>query len=113
MLKQVSLTTATSIADLAAVYSAKTAEVDVAALAGELKSKIAAAVEADDLEQLLVVWDRKEILMALASRHFRNCKVEVFTSWVTRAIQSTRDEQLKRAIRDKVPTIAAESPNPL
>ncbi len=105
MLKRIDLSTDKSIADLAASYTARTAELDVAALAAEIKTKIAVAVTAGDLTALLAIYDRKKPLLALASSHLRNWKVEIFSAWIARAIQSMRDDRLRQVIRAVLPEI--------
>ncbi|WP_338525208.1 AAA family ATPase [Pseudomonas batumici] len=107
MLKQVDLSADKSIAAIAASYTARTTELDVVALAADMKTKITAAVAAGDLASLLAVYDRKKPLLALASAHLRNWKIEVFTAWVTRAIQSSHDDRLHQAIRAVLPEVTA------
>jgi len=107
MLKQIDFSADKSIADLASSYAARTADLDVIALAGEIKSKIETAVAAGDLAALLAVYDRKKPLLALASSHLRNWKVEVFSAWITRAIQSPRDDRLRSAIQSVLPEVIA------
>jgi hypothetical protein len=106
MLKQIDLSADKSITDLAASYAARTSELDVVSLATEMETKIAAAIAAGDLPALLAIYDRKKPLLALAASHLRNWKVEVFSSWVARAIQSSRDDRLRNAIRTVMPEIA-------
>lgn len=105
MLKQIDFSTDKSIADLTASYTARTAELDVTVLAAEIETKIGAAVASGDLAALLAVYDRKKPLLALASSHLRNWKVEVFSAWITRAIQSTRDDRLRQVIRTVLPEL--------
>lgn len=107
MFKKIDFSTDKSIADLAASYVARTAELDVASLATEMEARIAAAVAAGDLAALLAIYDRKKPLLALASSHLRNWKVEVFSAWIVRAIRSTRDDRLRQAIRTVLPEVAA------
>ncbi len=107
MLKQIDFSADKSIEDLAASYAAQTAQLDVAALATEMKTKIAVAVADGDICSLLAVYDRKKPLLALASSHLRNWNVEVFSAWTTRAIQSTRDNRLRQAIIAVLPEVTA------
>lgn len=107
MLKQLDFSSDKSIDALATSYAARTAELDVVALATEIRTKITDAVTAGDLLALLAVYDHKKPLLALASSHLRNWKVEVFTAWVTRAIQSSRDDRLRQAIHAVLPPIIA------
>ncbi len=94
-----------SVAELAASYAAETSKLDVTAIAAEIKAKIDSAVVSGDLAALLAVYDRKRPLLALASSHLRNWKVDVFSAWVTRAIQSTRDDRLRQAIHGVLPEL--------
>lgn len=107
MLKQIDFSTNTSVSDLAASYAMRTAELDVAALASQIKTRIESAIAAGDLAALLAVYDRKMPLLALASSHLRSWKMDVFSAWVARAIRSTRDDRLCRAIRTVVPEVTA------
>ncbi len=107
MLKQIDLSGNESISDLAASYSARTSELDVFSLAVEMKKKICTAVSDGDVAALLAIYDRKKPFLALASLHLRSSKVEAFSAWVTRAIQSTRDDRLRQAIRHVLPDIIA------
>lgn len=105
MLKQIDFSADKSVVDLAASYAARTSELNVAKLADEMETKIAAAIAAGDLAALLAIYDRKKPLLALASSHLRNWKVEVFSAWVMRAIQSSRDDRLRNAIRTVMPEV--------
>lgn len=107
MLKQIDFSADKSVADLATSYSLKTTELDVSAIAAEIQTKIDAAVVSEDLVALLAVYDRKKPLLALASSHLRNWKVEVFSAWITRAIQSTRDDRLRQIISSVLPEVIA------
>ena len=105
LLKQIDLSDGNTVADLATSYHARTSELDVVALATEIETKIAAAIASGDLVALLAIYDRKRPLLALASSHLRNWKVEVFSAWVVRAIQSSRDDRLRNAIRHVMPEV--------
>ena len=105
MLKQIDLSADKSIADLQASFAARTSELDISQLASDIETKITAAVGAGDLVALLAVYDRKKPLLALASSHLCNWKVDVFSAWVTRAIQSTRDDRLRRAVSSVLPDV--------
>ncbi|RXT64652.1 AAA family ATPase [Pseudomonas syringae] len=105
VLKQIDLSADNSIVDLSASYAARTSELNVAALANEVENKIAAAIDAGDLAALLSIYDRKKPLLALASAHLRNWKVEIFTAWVARAIQSSHDYRLRNAISAVMPLV--------
>jgi len=107
LLKQIDFSTDDSIASLASSYSARTAELDVFALATEIRSKISDAVDAGDLAALLAIYDRKKPLLALASAHLRNSKVDVFSAWTTRAVNSSRDDRLRVAVTSALPKIVA------
>ena len=105
MLKQFDFSQDRSVAELAASYAARTADLKVSALATEIKAKISAAVASGDLPALLAIYDRKKPLLALAASHLRNCKMEVFSAWATRAIQSARDDRLRQAITAVLPEL--------
>ncbi len=105
MLKQIDFSAEKSIADLTSSYAARTSELDISQVASEIEVKISTAVDAGDLVALLAVYDRKMPLLALASSHLRNWRIEVFSAWVTRAIQSTSDDRLRRAVNAALPDI--------
>lgn len=105
MLKQIDFSKEKSVTELAASYATKTSELNVTAIAAEIKAKIDSAVVSGDLAALLAVYDRKRPLLALASSHLRNWKVDVFSAWVTRAVQSTRDDRLRQAIHGVLPEL--------
>ncbi|WP_199184959.1 AAA family ATPase [Cryobacterium sp. M15] len=107
MLKQVDLSADKTVAGLAANYATRTSRIDVSALASEIESKISASVDAADLPALLAVWDRKKSLLALAASHLRHTKVDVFSAWTTRAIQSKEDTRLRDAVHAVLPVIVA------
>jgi ABC-type branched-subunit amino acid transport system ATPase component len=107
ILKQLDFSGEKSIADLTASYSVQTGKLNVAELAADIENKIAAAVSASDLPALLAVYDRKKPLLALASSHLRNCRVDAFSAWTARAIQSARDERLRLAITAVLPELIA------
>lgn len=106
-LKQIDLSADTSTAELAETYASKTAEVDVRSLVGEMEAKIDAAITREDVVALLAVYDRKKALLALASSHLRNWKVDIFLGWVARAMQSTHDNRLRRAVAAVLPVLSA------
>lgn len=107
MLKQIDFSKHKTISDLTASYTAQTAELNITILATEIKTKISTAIASGDLVALLAIYDRKKPLLMLASSHLRNWKVDVFSAWITRAIQSTRDDRLRQAISAVLPHISA------
>jgi hypothetical protein len=107
MLKQVDLSGDGTVAGLAANYATRTSEIDVVALASEIESRISASVNAGDLPALLAVWDRKKPLLALAASHLRHSKVDLFSAWTVRAIQSKEDARLRDAVHAVLPNIVA------
>ena len=105
LLKQIDFSTNNSVLDLASNYTAKTAEVDIPDIASQIRAKITTAVSTRDLAALLAVYDRKKPLLAIASSRLCNLKVEVFSAWTTRAIQSPNDDRLRLAISSVLPTL--------
>lgn len=105
-LKTVDLSAEKTIPDLAASYAAKTEQVDIVAIATEIRTKIEEAITARDLRRLLAVYDRKEPLLAIASR-LRTGHVREFSAWVTRAMGSREDDRLRNAIRAYLPLVTA------
>jgi ABC-type branched-subunit amino acid transport system ATPase component len=105
LLKQLDFSESDSISDLDASYRRKTEELDVLGLEREIRGKVSAAVSSGNLNEFLAVYDRKKPLLALASSHLRNWKVEIFSAWATRAIQSSRDDRLRQVISAVLPEI--------
>lgn len=105
-LKKIDFSGDKSVADLAASYAARTQEIDVPRLASEIRAKIVDAIDKGDLLAFLAIYDRKKPLLALAASHLRNWRVDVFSAWVARAIQSEQDERLRKAIRTIMPEIS-------
>jgi len=83
----------------------RVAEIDVAALAKEIRDAITEAIADKDLEALLRVYDRKNHIIATAARYLRGSHKDVFTGWVMRAIKDPEKPRLRDAIRAVVPSI--------
>lgn len=107
MLKQVDLSGDKSIGDLAANYVEKAGALDVAAIASEFESNIRKAVDAGDLPALLALYDRKKPLLAIASSRLCHWKIDEFSAWITRAIQSPADDRLRQAMASVLPVLEA------
>ena len=70
-------------------------------------TRIEEAIKADDLPKLLANYDNKG-LMALASKHLKNCKLDAFTSWFTRVLRNNKVTDLVPAIQKELPNIEAK-----
>lgn len=105
-LKKIDLRDAISPADLAVSYAAKTAALDVFAIAKEAQDRIEKAVREDNLPLLLANFDNKALL-ALAARHLKNTPKGAFESWITRAVLDPKAEKLKAALVGVLPAVAA------
>lgn len=106
MLKRIDFSTDKSVDDLAISYTTQTSALDVTAIANGIEKMIADAIANDDLPALLAIYDRKKPLLAFAAR-LRNCSLNEFTAWVTRAIQSKEDDRLRMAVASVLPTPTA------
>lgn len=84
----------------------RAAEIDVAALAREVRDAISEAIVADDLEALLRVYDRKNHVIMSAAR-MRGCHKDAFVAWVIRAIKDPKRSDIRDAIKSVVPLINA------
>jgi ABC-type cobalamin/Fe3+-siderophores transport system ATPase subunit len=104
-LKTIDLSNAESVDELHAFYKERTSSLDVRELADEVRTRIADAVGNDDLIALLAIYDRKKPLLALASSHLRNWNIEVFSSWLVRAMQSSHDDRLREAVISALPKL--------
>ena len=107
MLKQVDLSGDQTVEDLTTNYAQKAGALDVTAIASELASKITCAIDTDDLPALLAIYDRKKPLLALASSRLCHLRLDEFTAWVTRAIQSPTDDRLRQAMSSVLPPLKA------
>lgn len=103
-LKKLDLSDATNISDLQNAYNEKTTGLNVAQMADLVSSAINNAIEQKDLEALLRVYDDKG-LFALAATHLTGRSLKQFESWLGRALGSSQESDIKRAISEILPSI--------
>jgi energy-coupling factor transporter ATP-binding protein EcfA2 len=106
VLKKIDLSGALAVADIANQYAEKTGALDITKIAQAASARIADAIKTDNLPTLLASYDNKG-LMALASSHLKNCKLDAFTSWLTRALRNNKVPNLIAAIQKELPIIRA------
>ena len=87
-LKAVDLSDASTIGDLAAEYCAKTAALDINAIAKGARETIQSAMQEGDLPKFLTIYDDKGLLAVAASK-LRNSKLSAFEDWLTLACCGT------------------------
>jgi hypothetical protein len=107
VLKKIDLSGALTVADIAVEYVARTGALDIDEIAKTVSTRIEEAVKADDLPKLLANYDNKG-LMALASKHLKNSKLDAFTSWLTRVLRNDKVPDLMTAIQKQLPSIEAK-----
>lgn len=105
-LKKIDLSGASTVADIAAEYAAKTSALDVAAIGAAATARINAAIAGQDLAELAKHYDNKG-LMALVARHLKNTPLGEFEMWLTRALRNNLVPELTRALRRVLPEIRA------
>jgi energy-coupling factor transporter ATP-binding protein EcfA2 len=107
LLKKVDLSDASSVADLAKEYAARTGMLDIYKIARTASTRIEEAISSDNLPMLLVNYDNKGLL-ALASKHLKNSKLDAFISWLTRVLRNDKAPDLVAAIQKALPNIEAK-----
>ena len=105
-LKKIDLKAAENTADLATIYAERTAALDVATVASEVRERIMDAVKKGDLPVLLANFDNKALL-ALAAKHLKNTTRSAFESWLTRAMRHPEADKLKTALGRVLPEVKA------
>jgi ABC-type branched-subunit amino acid transport system ATPase component len=105
-LKKIDFKDVQTAAELAEIYTERTAALDVTALAKEARSRIEKAVERRDLPTLLANFDNKALL-ALAAKHLRGTPKGAFESWLIRAMRDPKADKLKSALGKVLPEIKA------
>jgi len=103
-LKKIDLSSAKTVAEIAAEYSVKTAALDVTAIGAEVTSRINAAISTQDIAELAKHYDNKG-LMALVARHLKNTTLGEFEMWITRALRNNLVPELTLALRQVLPSI--------
>jgi AAA domain, putative AbiEii toxin, Type IV TA system len=81
-LKTMDFSDAENVADLQSAYGVKTTTFDVTQIADGVRSSINTAIEQQDLEALLRIYDDKG-LFALAALHLTGRSLKQFESWLT------------------------------
>jgi ABC-type cobalamin/Fe3+-siderophores transport system ATPase subunit len=102
MLKKVDLSSATTVAEVAAGYARETAALDVGQIALEARGRIEAAIRDRDLPGLLANYDNKGLL-ALAASHLKQSKLVDFEGWLTRVLRNDKAPPVAEAMRAALP----------
>lgn len=105
-LKKIDFKDVKTPAELADIYSERTAALDITAIAKETRSRIEEAVERRDLPTLLANFDNKALL-ALAAKHLKSTSKGAFESWLIRAMRDPKADKLKSALNKVLPEITA------
>ncbi|MGX5733550.1 AAA family ATPase [Bosea thiooxidans] len=105
-LKKIDLKDAVTPIDLARIYAERTSSLDVAAVAGDIRSRIEASVEKRDLTTLLANFDNKALL-SLAAKHLKGTSKVAFENWLTRSMRDPSANNLKSALSKILPKVTA------
>jgi hypothetical protein len=104
MLKKIDLNDVKTPEALAETYAQRTAALDVAAIAGEVRARIEEAVRKADLPSLLANFDNKALL-ALAAKHLRCTSKKEFEEWLTRAVRDSNANKIRIALDGVLPKV--------
>lgn len=81
--------------------------IDINSFAADARSTIVEAIERDDLESLLRIYDRKGAGLAIAARHLRNSHKETFVKWFIRAMKDPKKTAIRDAVASVLPKVNA------
>jgi hypothetical protein len=104
-LKKVDLSAATDVATLAADYTKKTSDLDVAALAKMVTDSIQKAIADKNVPELLKWYDNKGIL-GIACKTKGTSKTQ-FEQWIVRALRNNTAPNVSDAVRRFLPVVVA------
>ncbi len=105
-LKRLDLSGASTVAEIAMEYANGTAALDINAIAAAAKKKIVDAIEAEDLSDLLAVYDNKGLL-ALAASHLKSSRKDAFEDWLIRVLNNGSEVALVAGLRELLPALQA------
>ena len=103
-LKNIDLSTASTVPGLKEEYRRQTEELNVENIAQQAEACISEAIRDDDLTKLLSIYDNKG-LMHLAAKHLKKSNRPAFESWLTRALRTNTMPKLIAAIAMCLPQI--------
>lgn len=107
LLKKIDLSEASTVDTLVNKYLQETASLDISRIAASALHSIQLAIDNRDLSKLLIYYDNKRELMALAATHLKRCRLSDFESWLVRVLRNSKFPSLTEAIRDNLPNIRA------
>lgn len=106
-LKKIDLKDATTSDSLAESYDKRTKELDIKALAVDIRDRIEEALATGDLPVLLANFDDKGLL-ALAAARLKKTKADEFKNWLIRTMRSPNSNALKTALETVLPKIKSD-----
>ncbi len=107
LLKKIDLSDASTVNSLVGKYLKETESLNISEIAKSSLQSIQLAIDNRDLSKLLIHYDNKGGLMALAAAHLKRCRRDDFESWLVRVLQNNKFPSLTEAIRKSLPTIEA------
>ncbi|GAB3380081.1 AAA family ATPase [Lysobacter fragariae] len=103
-LKKVDLSAARTVAEVAEEYRRQTSALDIDQIAAEVRERIVAAVQNDDLPLLLANYDNKGLL-ACAATHLKRTRLVDFEGWLTRVLRNNKAPALVATIKEGLPQV--------
>lgn len=100
-LKKIKMRDSKSISDLAKLYTEEISTIDIESMAAKKRGEIMDAINNQDLEKLLGIYNIKGLLSILA-REVRNNKQKDFEDWIIRYIRAEENSKLVQAIQSKL-----------
>jgi hypothetical protein len=107
LLKKIDLSDASNVDSLVNKYLKETAALNISEIAKSALQSVQLAIDTRDLSKLLIHYDNKGGLMALAATHLKRCRRDDFENWLVRALKNNKFPSLTEAIRENLPIIKA------
>lgn len=104
VLKKIDFGSSKSVEALSREYRDRTEEFDISKIARHATDRLETAIEQRNLFDLLANYDNKGLL-ALASKHLKNAKLDDFKSWLARTLRNDQVPALSEAIRRALPVL--------
>lgn len=105
LLKKIDFSEADTVAELENIYKQKTDALNIESIAQEATDNIRRAIDNKDLPLLLSNYDKKNKLLSIAAKHFKNCRLKDFKSWIVRVLRNDSVEGLTQSIKEILPDI--------
>lgn len=104
-LKLIDLGDAKSPAQLKKLFTQRTSDIDVGALANDFENHLNGAVQNQDLERLLVIYSNKKGILKEVASVLRSNRIEMFSEWLARVLRQNHAPALTSALKAALPEI--------